>query len=274
MLVADDDPSIVRALAVRCRRMGFDVEVATNGMQVLLKVARFHPEILVVDVHMPVVDGLSACARLLEPHKAPLHVVVVTGSRDSETIARCEALGAIYTHKGLDFWKELEAALIALYPKRTALITEVTTNATDVEIRERPRILLVDDDDDVRAFLTSRLSKYGVVLSYASDAILGLKKARREQPTMIIADYYMPDGDALYLLARLRTAPETQHIPVVVLSGRELSDGVRQDLRREINGLPGAAQILRKSFDTSHLFGAIQRYCGFAIEPEPRTRSA
>ena len=80
MLIADDDPLIVKLLADRCRRVGFDVETATNGLQALIKANRSHPDVMVIDVNMPEADGLTVCARLLDPSRRPLNVVVVTGS--------------------------------------------------------------------------------------------------------------------------------------------------------------------------------------------------
>src|SRR5690242_7566668 len=82
MLIADDDPSIVGLLADHCARMGFDVETAPNGIQALIKANRSKPDILVIDVNMPEVDGLSVCAHLLDPETAPLNVIVMTGSRN------------------------------------------------------------------------------------------------------------------------------------------------------------------------------------------------
>ena len=66
MLIADDDPAIVSLLADRCIKMGFNVETATNGMQMLIKARHSHPDIMIVDVNMPEVDGVSACARMLD----------------------------------------------------------------------------------------------------------------------------------------------------------------------------------------------------------------
>lgn len=60
ILIADDDPCVLRAVADRCVRMGFDVETASNGLQVLIKAAQWQPDVLLLDVHMPEVDGLSA----------------------------------------------------------------------------------------------------------------------------------------------------------------------------------------------------------------------
>src|SRR5471032_2419055 len=103
MLIADDDPAIVRLLAERCTRVGFEVETAANGIQALIKANRTHPDILIIDVNMPEADGLAVCARLLDPSRKSLNVVVVTGSRETETVERCEGFGAFYVRKGPEF---------------------------------------------------------------------------------------------------------------------------------------------------------------------------
>src|SRR3979409_2367154 len=50
MLIADDDPALVRLLADHWARMGFDVDTAHNGIQALLKASRTKPDIIVIDV--------------------------------------------------------------------------------------------------------------------------------------------------------------------------------------------------------------------------------
>ncbi len=133
-------------------------------------------------------------------------------------------------------------------------------------MREYPRVLVVDDDPDVERFLGSRLSKCGVDILFASNAVHAIRIAGREKPSAILSDYLMPDGDAHFLLHRLRSKPETENIPVIVMSGRAIDDPTEQRLKREIGGHPGAAQVLKKSFDTSELFGALQKFCSFSKE--------
>ena len=263
MLIADDDPSVVRVLADRCTRMGFEVETASNGMQALLKAGRCKPDILLIDVNMPEIDGLSVCAQLLGPDRRPLHLVVVTGRQDTETVERCDSFGAFCTRKGVDFWSNLESALIEIFPALEKSIKRAGTRSSGINFRRLPRVLLVDDDEDVRDILSSRLKKCGVDILYASNATQGYRLACREEPTVVICDYFMPDGDAQYLLSRLRTNAATGNIPVIVLSGRRLTEVIEQELTREICGHPGAALILQKSLDTGELFEAVQRFCGF-----------
>src|ERR1700722_13993992 len=135
MLIADDDPSIVKLLADRCAHVGFDVDTATNGVQALIKANRSHPDIMLIDVNMPEADGLTVCARLLDPSRRALNVVVVTGSRDTETVERCESYGAYYVRKGPDFWTCLAFALIETFPNMAYRLSELQLQATHSAIR-------------------------------------------------------------------------------------------------------------------------------------------
>ena len=100
ILIADDDPSIVRLLADHCARMGFDVDTASNGIQALLKASRTKPDTLVIDVNMPEVDGLSVCAHLLDPDRAPINVIVMTGSRNPDTFGEVRGLWCVLRAQG------------------------------------------------------------------------------------------------------------------------------------------------------------------------------
>jgi CheY-like chemotaxis protein len=263
MLIADDDPSIVKLLADRCARVGFDVDTATNGVQALIKANRSHPDIMVIDVNMPEADGLTVCARLLDPSRRALNVVVITGSRDSETAERCGGLGAFYVRKGPDFWSGLGSALTELFPRLADKIKGLHHQPIAAKMRERPCVLVIDDDFAVEQFLSSRLSKCGVELLFASDIAKGYRVACREMPSAIISDYFLPNGGIPYLLSRLRTTPETENIPVFVLTGRNLDEITQQSLMREVCGKPGAAGIFEKSFNTDEIFGALNKVCGF-----------
>ncbi len=182
MLIADDDPAIVQLLAERCTKMGFNVETAANGMQLLLKARRNHPDIMIVDVNMPEMDGLSVCTRLLDPGSKPVEVVVVTGSSDPETAERCESLGLFYGRKGPEFWNNIEAALTEIYPDMAGEIERQELPATGAPVHERPRVLVVDDDPAVQKFLASRLAKFGIDTLYASDAVHAYRIAYQGAP--------------------------------------------------------------------------------------------
>ena len=263
-LIVDDDPSVLSAVADRVMQMGFDVITATNGLRALITAGQQRPDILVIDIHLPEVDGLSVLAYLAEAAKKAPHVVVMTGRADEEIVKRCNGLDALYIPKGPLFWKELESRLAEMYPDRAVAIRQSARFSAPVDVKQRPRVLLVDDDASVRKMFFHRFDGLGADLLCAADATRGFWTARREQPAVIVTDFCMPRGDAKYLLTRLRSVPETCSIPVIVQTGRELSGLVKKELNENIGGQPGAARILRKSFDGRELFEALQRFCGFA----------
>jgi CheY-like chemotaxis protein len=112
-------------------------------------------------------------------------------------------------------------------------------------------------------FLSSRLEKYGIDAIYAADATQACRIAAKQRPSVIISDNVMPDGDAQYLLCRLRGVPATADIPVIVVTGRKYNEIDEQNLKRDICGWPGASQVFRKSFETHELFGALEKFCSF-----------
>lgn len=265
LLIADDDPAVLKFLVSRCEKMGFAVDTASNGLQLLIKARQSQPDILIVDVNMPELDGISASARLLDSSNKSINVIVVTGRSDIETVERCKSLGMYYSQKGPGFWKAVESALIELYPHLAPRLAEPGTRSpNDVpDVPRRPRVLIVDDDPSVGKFLASRLGKLGIDTLLAADAAEALRLAARQHPSAIITDFDMPRGDAQFLLTRLRSTPGTEKIPVIVLTGKNLDEQTQQNLQRAILGHAGASRIFTKSFDIHELFGALEKFCAF-----------
>jgi CheY-like chemotaxis protein len=263
ILIADDDPSILRLLADRCTRLGFLVDTAANGMQAVLKANRTKPDVLVIDVNMPEIDGLSACAHLLDKGSWPVDTIVITGSRNRDTLQRCENIGARYVRKGAAFWDDLETALADLQPRLAGKIQRLNADRGQPIVRKRPSLLLVDDDHEVSHYLSTRLTKRGIEVKHAGDAEQAYQIARSDEPAIIVTDYFMPNGDADSLLQQLRSTSATDRIPVFVLTGRRLNPVIEQNLKRPIRGNPGAEAIFVKSKNTEPLFGALQKYCAF-----------
>lgn len=149
ILIADDDPAIVRLLADRCSLMGFEVETASNGTQALRRVRQGGVDTLIIDVQMPDLDGLSISAYLLEYSRRPLHVIVVTGRRDAETVGTCDSMGAFYVRKA-----RASGKISMLRWSRSTPQTRTASICRDHGRRAFPRrSLVVPVDDGLDAWL-------------------------------------------------------------------------------------------------------------------------
>jgi CheY-like chemotaxis protein len=267
LLIADDDPGISRFLARQCGKMGFDVQTAKNGLEASIMLRQHRPDVLIIDINMPEVDGLTVCARMLQSPKRANGVIVITAGLYSGTAERCKSLGAFHVRKGIDLWNAVRSALIELYSDLAEAGGSDAGSA--IEMRRLPRVLLVDQDPQARSFLSGKLSECGIDTVFADDAVQACKAAHSAEPSVIIADYAPPALDPRHLLRRLRSAPATDSIPVFIWSASPLSDSLKAELAQDVCGRPGAAAFLEKSFKTEELFAALQKFCAFAVDPRP-----
>lgn len=83
------------------------------------------------------------------------------------------------------------------------------------------KILVVEDDADVRLGYQVLLKEHGYQTCFAEDAALALSVARKELPGLIILDLGLPAGDGFMVMERLAGLPELQSIPVIVVSARD-----------------------------------------------------
>ena len=120
----------------------------------------------------------------------------------------------------------------------------------------RAKILIVDDDQDIRRLLGIRLKARGYEPFFAGDAISAVNQARKEHPDLILLDLMLPAGDGYLVVERLKAMPALEGIPVIVVSAR---DPVAEE-ERFIQS--GADAFLRKPFDYDELLTAIELALG------------
>jgi len=95
VLVVDDDPPIVRLLQKRLEQEGLEVVTAGDGATCLLAVEAHHPDLVVLDVMMPVMDGFQALRVLREkPETRELPVILLTARREDVDVTRGWSTGA------------------------------------------------------------------------------------------------------------------------------------------------------------------------------------
>jgi CheY-like chemotaxis protein len=104
VLLVDDDAVIVRLLEVNFRLSGFEVETATRGEEALRKATELHPDVIVMDVMMPGLDGWAVTERLREePGTADTPIVLLSARVRDDDRSRGYALGVVdYVNKPFD----------------------------------------------------------------------------------------------------------------------------------------------------------------------------
>jgi adenylate cyclase len=96
ILVVDDTPANIKMLAATLSSAGYQVLVATNGEQALEVMGRVSPDLILLDIMMPVMDGYEACTRIkADPAWSEIPVIFLTARTDTADLVQAFELGAV-----------------------------------------------------------------------------------------------------------------------------------------------------------------------------------
>ena len=121
-------------------------------------------------------------------------------------------------------------------------------------MREKPLILVVDDEPDLLRLVETRLKANHYETLSASDGKMGLEIAIREHPDLIILDIMMPGMDGIEALRTLKRTSGTSSIPVIMLSQKRETHSII-----EAQNL-GASDYIFKPFLTEDLIKSVEKH--------------
>jgi len=127
------------------------------------------------------------------------------------------------------------------------------------------KILLVEDDPDVRLGLHVRLKANHYDVVFAADGMASIAEARKHMPDLIILDLGLPAGDGFSVMERLKANDTLSLIPVIVVSARDRNANMNQALKA------GAKAFLQKPVDNAELLAVIRQALGEPAQSEKRT---
>jgi DNA-binding response OmpR family regulator len=123
---------------------------------------------------------------------------------------------------------------------------------------DKKKILIVEDDADVRLGYSVLLRAKGYDTAFAADALGAVSEARKYQPDLIILDLGLPAGDGFVVLERFRVNPAISVVPVIVVSGRDAYANKERALKA------GAKAFVQKPWNDNELLAIIAELLGYA----------
>lgn len=282
ILVVDD---IVENVAVLAEILsdGFDVRFATSGPEALALIARSPPDLILLDVVMPDMDGYQVCALLKrDPETRDLPVIFVTARDDAASESRALAAGAVdFIHKpvnrdvvrarvGLQValrsreleTRELHARLDALLaqrigtpagspagsPARASAAALATTGAC-AQVVPGARILVAEDNPISRMMIVAQLEQAGCVVDTAHDGAAAVDMVRgNPRYDLVLMDLLMPAMDGLDATREIRKLPHGDDLPVLAMN----PGPVEQDRERCLDA--GMNDLLAKPLDPAEFW--------------------
>ena len=238
ILVVEDDPQAASLLAQYLLEADYAVVTTVTGEEALAHVANHRPDAVCLDITLAgELTGWDVLSRLKEdPAASAIPVVICTagnGRADAAALGAADFLAKPFAAG------ELHAALQRVLPAGSG------------------SVLVVDDEESVRALVVETLAGTGYELRQAADGEEALERIAARRPDAIVLDLMMPKLDGFAVLERLQGDPETRRIPVVVLTARALVGAERSLLQRR------AVSLLEKNdYSGAELRSLVQRALG------------
>lgn len=248
VLIVDDDRDVRDVLVETFRLAGFEALAASNGLEALLYVKRERPDAVVLDLMMPRLGGVEALKRI-RSYDPDIRVLVVTGNIDPELQRQATAAGAAGV-----FTKPVPAATLvsALTGPPVPPPSPAPAAAPRVADAEAPtgRVLVVDDNAEVRQMLEDALTALGYRPRTAADGAAAVRAVIDEPPDVVLLDVYMPGLSGVGALPTIvALAPNAK---VIMISGAANEDVLKRSLAF------GAHDYVTKPFEISSLSRALE----------------
>jgi two-component system alkaline phosphatase synthesis response regulator PhoP len=204
ILIVDDDPDIVEGLTALLETQSYELASAKDGLECMQQIRERPPDLLVLDMMMPRMDGFAVMKELRsDPQYAGLPVIVLTTVVEDAAYRRYE----LETGLAMDVQGYVEKPVS---PKE--LLKRVS------EIVDQPLIIVADDDPDILEAVTTVLESQPYTVVTADDGQQCLELARRRPPNLLILDLLMPRMDGFAVIRELQRDPATADLPILVLT--------------------------------------------------------
>ncbi len=232
ILVIDDDTEVCAFIQKNLEKSGFHVVTTTSSEEGLALAKELKPYAVTLDLLMPGRDGWEMLNELKsDPSTARIPVIIISVSDERDTGIALGASGYL---------------LKPVNPEHLLSLLR-----TAVPGKSKKNVLVVDDDPGVVASLEDLLQSEGVVVQTAANGVQAMESITRNPPDIVLLDLVMPEMDGFALIGKIREAPETRHLPLIVLTGKDLTQEESVQLNKTVRnvmqkGLGDKQEILKQ----------------------------
>ena len=231
ILVVDDDINLLDLLIDTLSAIGYSSDGVTDGFKALEKLKTGHFDLVISDIKMPEMDGISLLREIRQTHPG-LPVLFITGVDVPEVVAQASPDGLLA--------KPFRVSHIEQLINDTLNVSE---NVVAGKVR---KVMIIDDDDNFRTTLEDALEANDFIpfaVAAGDEAIMHLEKGNFDA---VVSDIRMPGIDGFDLLKRIKkTYPK---LPVVLMTAYLSEKDVREALPQA-----GADGFLEKPFGVDQI---------------------
>jgi CheY-like chemotaxis protein/DNA-binding LacI/PurR family transcriptional regulator len=215
LLIIEDDVTFAKIVQDHGHQKNFKCVVAVDGESGLKLAQRFKPDGIILDLNLPEMSGWQVLDDLKHnPDTLHIPVHIISGETETLDAFKRGAMGFLTKPIGLD---EVDGAL---------------QNIEQFIAQKIKSLLVVEDDDNLRKSVRKLLEGSDVTISEASSGQAALAQLAQQHFDCMILDLSLPDMSGFELLNRLHGADDLPQCPVIVYTGKALSEEENQELMK------------------------------------------
>jgi two-component system, cell cycle response regulator len=249
ILVVDDIPANVKLLEAKLTAEYYDVITASDGLEALEQIKKHKPDLVLLDVMMPKMDGFTACGHMKADVEVS-HIPVVMVTALSDVADRVRGLEA-----GADDFITKPINDTALFARVRSLI-RIKVLLDELRMRDKTgkqvgalaegensftadvsgaKVVLIEDDMVNSRNMVERLSK-SYQVQHFSDPTAGFEQLKQQvAPDVILISTMLSDVDGLRMAAQFKNIEPLRHVPIIVLVDEEETHLMLKGLELGIN---------------------------------------
>jgi DNA-binding NarL/FixJ family response regulator len=246
IIIADDHHIYREGLKMVAGKLQ-DVRViaeAANGKELLAIIEDNIPDIILMDIEMPVMNGIEA-SRIIKKLYPQVKIIAITMFNEIDYMASIIDAGVNCFLPKNTSREELERAIKTVNEGKLLFPIHLSKNSNlkNFSVMKTSKILLVDDDIDIITTMETILTKQGYNVVSANNKVDGMRKMKEEKPDLAILDVMMTTHYEGFELAKeINDEPSLQDTPILMLTSIDAMITTKPDIQamaREFRKNPG-----------------------------------
>jgi len=235
ILIVEDNPLTLRVLIEHLKKSGLKTPVARSGEEALRQIGIAKPDLILLDIMLPGIDGFETCRRLKSSEATKdIPVIFMTAlSETADKVKGFEVGGVDYITKPIDF-KEVTARVntrLTIQRLQRRLKTKnslISLGEREKNDQKKATILIIEDNPMTLEVLLGFLNSMGFSAYGIKNGEEAIQRIGNIQPDLILLDIVLPGIDGFETCRRLKKKSSTKNIPVIFMTAlAEISDKVK-----------------------------------------------
>ena len=264
ILIVEDERPLADLLASKLEKENYEVARAYDGEAGYKKIKEWKPDMILLDIVMPKMDGYEVLEKLNE-EKIKIPVIIISNSGQPVEIEKTKKLGAVGHLIKTEFNPVDVVRQVKDYLGGNGKYSKDKTNTT-IQAKENAnvkkigiKVLLVEDDAFLREICGKKLLKEGFTVYEAIDGEQALETFKEVEPDIILLDIILPAIDGFQILHQIRGYKDKKmaDTPVIMLSNLGQEDDIKKAMEMKANDY-----LVKAHFTTEEIVKKIKKTLG------------